>query len=106
MFIPALMTWQTMTPYLWFLVVILGVTSYLGQRLNVVAYTLGEASMLASLDYTRLIYAVILGFFLFDQLPKWSTMVGAMIIVVAAVFTVQREARRKKVTAQVTELTQ
>ena len=46
MFIPALMTWQTMTPYLWFLVVILGVTSYLGQRLNVVAYTLGEACLL------------------------------------------------------------
>ena len=103
MFIPALITWQSMTPYLWFLVVILAVTSYVGQRLNVVAYTLGEASMLASLDYTRLIYAVILGFFLFDQLPGMSTMAGAVIIVAAAVFTVQRESRRKKVLAQTTE---
>ena len=103
MFIPALITWQSMTPYLWFLVVILAVTSYVGQRLNVVAYTLGEASMLASLDYTRLIYAVILGFFLFDQLPGMSTMVGAVIIVAAAVFTVQRESRRKKVLAQTPE---
>jgi len=100
MFIPALLTWQTMTPYLWFLAVILAITSYVGQRLNVVAYTLGEASMLASLDYTRLIYAVILGFFLFEQLPRWSTMVGAMIIVAAAVFTVQREARRKNYALQ------
>jgi len=103
MFIPALLTWQTMTPYLWFLVVILAITSYVGQRLNVVAYTLGEASMLASLDYTRLIYAVILGFFLFDQLPKLSTMAGALIIVAAAVFTVQREARKKKMMAQVVD---
>ncbi len=97
MLVPAVLNWQSLTPYLWFLIAILAVTAYLGQRLNVVAYSLGEASLLASLDYIRLIYAVILGWLLFDQLPGSATWLGASIIVAAAVFTVFREARKKQV---------
>lgn len=96
MLIPALLNWQPLTPYLWVLIVILAVTAYLGQRLNVLAYSHGEASLLASLDYIRLLYAVLLGWVLFEQLPQRATIFGALIIVAAAVFTVYRETRRKQ----------
>lgn len=103
MAIPALLYWRPLDPFLWLLVAILAITSYVGQRLNVMAFSLGEASLLASLDYVRLLYAVILGFFLFDQLPQFTTVVGAAIIVAAAIFTVQREARRKQSLARASD---
>ncbi len=100
MLLPALMNWQPLTPYLWLLITILAITAYLGQRLNVLAYSLGEASLLASLDYIRLLYAVLLGWWLFDQLPGSATLFGASVIVAAAIFTVYREARRKQVVSR------
>ncbi len=96
MFIPALLTWQQPTFVEWLLLALIGVTAYLGQRLNVMAFTLGEASLLASLDYMRLLYAVLIGFFLFGNLPHASTLLGAVIIVAAAIFTIHRESRRKQ----------
>lgn len=103
MLIPGVIYWQAPTAFEWMLVGIIAVTSYIGQRLNVTAFTLGEASLLASLDYVRLLYAVIIGYFLFDNLPKGTTIVGALIIVVAAVVTIQREARRKQTLASASD---
>ena len=103
MVIPAILYWRPLDPFLWLMVAILAITSYVGQRLNVLAFTRGEASLLASLDYVRLLYAVVLGFFLFNQLPQFTTVVGAAIIVAAAIFTVHREAKRKQSLARASD---
>ena len=103
MLIPAWITWQQPTVWEWVLLAVIGFTAYIGQRLNVLAFTWGEASLLASLDYMRLIYAVIIGFFLFGNLPHANTLLGAIIIVAAAVFTVHRESRRKQALASASD---
>lgn len=96
MIIPALIYWQPPSTAEWGILVIVCITSYVGQRCNVVAFTLGEASLLASLDYVRLLYATLLGFLLFKELPQTHTVFGALIIVAAAIFTVYRESKRKQ----------
>ncbi len=85
--------WVWPSPTQWLLLLSLGGLSFLSQRLNIDAYRSGEASLLASLDYIRLLYAVLLGYLFFDQLPTWQTALGAGLIVLAALVTVYREHR-------------
>lgn len=96
MIIPAYIQWVAPTPSEWMLLVAIGVISYFAQKANIIAYTYGEASLLASLDYVRLLYATVFGWLLFSELPGVSTWVGAAIIIIASVYTVYRERRRKQ----------
>jgi drug/metabolite transporter (DMT)-like permease len=89
--IPAYYYWQTPTPMEWLLMIAIGVVSYIAQMLNIYAYSWGEASVLASLDYVRLLYATFLGWLVFDTLPGPYTWVGAAVIIAASIYTVHRE---------------
>jgi len=96
MVIPAIIQWVPPTPTEWMLLAGIGVVSYFAQKANILAYTYGEASLLASLDYIRLLYATLFGWLLFSELPGSSTITGAAIIIVASVYTVYRERQRKQ----------
>ncbi len=96
MIIPAYWYWIPPTSYEWGLLVAIGLTSYGGQMLNIHAYKWGEASVLASLDYVRLLYATLFGYLLFSTLPGTYTWIGAIIIVGASIYTVQRERVNKQ----------
>lgn len=97
MVVPGIYYWQWPTLNEWLLLGVLGLVSYFAQKGNIYAYKWGEASMLASLDYVRLLYATLFGYLIFDSFPSISTWIGAGIIVAAAIFTVHREAKRRKV---------
>lgn len=94
--IPGLWFWQWPNTYEWLLLIGMGVISYIAQMLNITAYKYGEASVMASLDYVRLIYAVIFGWILFETLPDFWTWFGAMIIIGASVYTIHRENQKKQ----------
>lgn len=99
MTVPAIVQWVPPTPLEWALLVGIGVISFFAQKANIYAFTYGEASMLASLDYVRLIYVTFFGWILFQHLPGAATIAGAAVIVLASIYTVQREARRRQVLA-------
>lgn len=94
--IPAMLVWQAPTAKEWVLLISIGIVSYGSQFGNVFAYKWGEASLLASLEYSRLLYATILGFLLFNTLPGPYTYAGTALIVSAAVYTLHREATLKR----------
>ncbi len=96
MVIPAAIYWVKPTFHEWLLLLGVGVVSYFGQKANIYAYKYGEASLLASLDYVRLIYATFIGWLLFSQWPQLSTGIGALVIVLASIYTVHREAKRQQ----------
>ena len=96
MAIPAYWQWLDPTATEWLILIGIGFVSYIAQKANIYAYKYGEASMLASLDYVRLIYATALGWVLFGQLPQTATWVGAGIIVLASIYTIHREAKRQQ----------
>ena len=55
----------------------------------------GEASAIAPMDYSRLIYATLIGWWIFAELPNPTTVAGAALIVVASVITM-RSARQSE----------
>ena len=94
--IPGLWFWLWPTPLEWALLVAMGIISYGAQMLNINAYKYGEASVMASLDYVRLIYAVFFGWLLFENFPDFWTWFGAMIIISASIYTIHRENQKKQ----------
>jgi len=103
MILPAWFQWVSPTPYEWLLLVSIGFVSFFAQKANILAYRFGEASVLASLDYVRLLYATAFGAWIFQQWPAKETLAGACIIVLASLYTVHREAQRKQVLASSAE---
>ena len=95
MAIPGIYFWRWPSAAEWALLGALAVASYLGQKGNIYAYKHGEASLLASLDYIRLLWATLLGYLVFGDIPGAPTWIGASIVVAAAVFSIYRETRRK-----------
>lgn len=98
--LPGIWFWQAPTTYEWLILLGVGVISYIAQMLNIYAYKWGEASVLASLDYVRLLYATLFGFLLFNTLPGPWTWVGAAVIIGASLYTVQRERAKNKAFAR------
>ncbi len=103
MIIPAIMTWQDPTLGQWGLLVLIGIVSWAAQLSNIQAFRAGEATAIASLDYSRLIYATIIGVIVFSQWPSVETLVGAAIIIAASLYTVRREAIRGRQLARTAE---
>ena len=96
MILPGMYFWQQPTATEWVLLVAVSVVSYFAQKCNIFAYKFGEASLLASLDYVRLLWATLFGFLIFDQFPGPSTWIGAALVIAAAIFMIYRETRRKR----------
>jgi len=93
MIVPAIWFWRTPTLHEFGLLGALGCVSILVQTFNVHAFRAGEASAIASLDYTRLVYALFVGLLLFGDWPDNTVFIGAAIIIGAALYTIHREAR-------------
>ncbi len=68
-----------------------GVAGALGQYAITEAFRLGEASLIAPLEYTALIWGVLLDLTLWGVLPDAVTWVGAGIIVVSGLYLIRRE---------------
>lgn len=96
MILPGIYFWRQPTATEWLLLVAVAVVSYFAQKCNIFAYKYGEASLLASLDYVRLLWATLFGFLVFDQFPDLPTWIGAAIVIAAAIFMIYRETRRKR----------
>jgi drug/metabolite transporter (DMT)-like permease len=94
MFGPMLWFWRT--PSLWEagLLVLIGAVAAAGQYVNILALRAGEASALAPLDFTRLVFAGGLGLAMFGEWPGDRVFLGAAVIVGAALYTLHRERRR------------
>ncbi len=93
MAIPGIYYWQPLATFEWGLFAVLAVASYFGQRCNIFAFKYGEASLLASLDYGRLLWATLLGYLVFGHFPGAATWIGALIVISAAIFVIYRETR-------------
>ncbi len=68
-----------------------GVAGALGQYAITEAFRMGEASAIAPLEYTALIWGVLFDLTLWGVLPDAVTWVGAAIIVVSGLYLIRRE---------------
>ncbi len=86
----AWMHWQPPGARDWLLFLALGGCSVLGQMSNIHGFRIGEASAIVPFDYVRLIFAAVLGVLVFAEWPHLHTVLGAAIIVAAALYTWNR----------------
>ena len=77
------------------LVLVLGITGGLQQILKTKGYSLAPVSVISPFNYTGLIWATILGVMFWNELPGWSVIGGATIIVLSNIFILWREQRKK-----------
>lgn len=88
--------WKTPTGDEVWLFLFISVTGVLGQYLTTEAFRSGEASLLAPLQYTTLIWAAIAGYLVFGDMPTPMLLVGAVIIIGSALYIAQDEARNHR----------
>lgn len=90
--VPLFWLWATPDLQGLLLLIAMGVLATIGQWVGVKALRLGEASVVGNMEYSKLIYAAILGYTLFGEIPDVYTLVGASIIIGSSVYIFQREA--------------
>lgn len=100
---PAIYTWHTPTLDQWGILIMVGVVAWASQMCNIKAFQAGEATAIASLDYTRLLYAAVIGIVIFGNWPSVETLIGAAIIIGASLYTVRREAKLGRKLARTAE---
>ena len=69
----------------------MGVFGGIGQLFLSFSYRYGEASVLAPFDYTMMIWAASLGYFLFGDLPTIQVLFGASFVIAAGLLILWRE---------------
>ncbi len=90
---PALFVWRWPTPVDLALLAAMGVLATLNQFAYTKGISVGDTAAMAPMDYTRLIFAVSLGYLLFGEIPDALTMSGAAIIIASTLYITLLEVR-------------
>lgn len=83
--IPSLFNWVWPSPFELTLLLLIGGISSVAQWFGVTAYKYGEANVVSNVEYTKMIYSLLLGYCFFSEIPDLISLTGAAIIV-ASVF--------------------
>lgn len=80
----------------WFVFLGTGVLGFLAHLCMIRAFTMAQASLLAPFNYSKLIWATIAGYLVFDDIPGLDTILGSLAIVGSGLYVVYRESRIQK----------
>jgi drug/metabolite transporter (DMT)-like permease len=75
------------------LLLTIGILGGIGQILLTESYRYAPASLVAPFTYSAMLWAVLLGFILFAEIPPLLVLVGAGIVITAGLFVIWRERR-------------
>ena len=87
---PAAVVWVPPGLGDWPLLAVIGVLGVAGHLLMAHAYARAEAARLAPLEYTALIWAALLGYAFFGEMPTIATLAGAALIMAGAIVVSRR----------------
>lgn len=73
------------------LLVMAGLLGGIGQIFLTSSYRFADASLVAPFDYTSMLLALAIGYFIFDEIPTPTMLVGAGIVILAGVLIIWRE---------------
>ena len=91
---PAIWSWTMPVGIEWGMLISIAVLTTIGMTCFVRAFSAGEANAVGPIEYVRLIYAALFGYFLFSEIPSIWTGVGAALIVASAIYIARDEARK------------
>ena len=85
--------WVTPDPATLALLVLAGLIGGVGQMLLTEALRVAPVGVVAPFDYTQLIWASLIGFFIWGELPHPATVIGAVIVAASGIYILYRELR-------------
>ena len=88
--------WLIPTSYDLGLLILIGVLGSIANLLLTKSYQLAEVSLTTPLKYLSLVFAIIFGFYLFNEVPTVYTLTGAGLIVISSAIIFIREHQLKK----------
>lgn len=88
--LPAL-TWVVPETRVTFLLITAGLVGGVAQIMVTASYRYGAASMLAPFDYASMIFASLIGWVVFDEVPTQAILIGAGLVIAGGVVIIWRE---------------
>lgn len=90
---PALFVWRWPNAVDLLLLAAMGVLGTITQWCYIKGMAEGDAMVMAPIDYTRLVFAIVIGYLLFSEIPNTLTLAGAGIIIASTLYITIRESR-------------
>ena len=87
--VPFVWTWPT--PAQWGIFLGLGALGVAAHLCLIRAFALAQASLLAPFNYTKLIWAALLGYLVFGDVPSLNTLAGSAVIIASGLYVIWRE---------------
>ena len=84
--------WRTVAPFDWLPMAAMGLVGGLGHLILIRALTIAPASLLAPFVYTQIVWALVLGYLVFGDLPDVWMLLGGAVIVASGLYVFYREA--------------
>ena len=88
--------WVMPNTFEFFLLIFTGLVGSVANILLTVSLRFAEASLVTPTKYLNLVFAILLGYFIWSEIPKLLTLVGAGLIIVSSVIIFMRESELKK----------
>ena len=91
---PAAYVWVDPTPLEWLLLILIATSTAIGMNFFVRGFSVGDSSLMGTMEYIRLVFAALAGYLIFTEVPDFWTGAGAVIIVAATLYIARHEARK------------
>ena len=85
--------WVWPTPREAGLLIAAGLLGGIGQILLTSSYREADASLIAPFEYASMLFALLIGYFIFSEVPTWTMLGGASLIILAGILIIWRERR-------------
>lgn len=83
--------WRIPDPWIMTLLVTSGILGGVSQLMMTEAYRHADASTVAPFEYTSMLFGIVLGFFLFGDVPTSTMLIGSTIVIAAGLIVLWRE---------------
>ena len=75
---------------------VLGLCGSVANLLLTQSYRLAEASLVTPIKYLSLVFAILFGYFIWSEVPKVLTLLGAALVITSSLIIFMRENKLKK----------
>ncbi|MFS8781290.1 DMT family transporter [Synechococcus sp. W55.1] len=99
-FLATVWVWTWPSPEQWLWMMAMGLLGSIGQVALTQAYKMAELTMLVPLDFSRLLWASLIGFWVLAEIPDGWTWLGGALIFAGATFATYGEARLRMMATQ------
>ena len=88
--------WFSNFDYTWHYIVLMGILASIAFTCVFKAYSTYSTSITSIFEYSLIIWSIIFGYFLFDDIPTIRTIMGVIIVMSAGVYIFLREQKKKQ----------